>query len=155
MKDKETDISDIDLYANCMEVIKKRLDVIHKFTNKSKSTGFVITDVEFIALQFRKTLEQIALANLVANKREYASQNNKFKNHWNAKRILKDLERINNNFYPLPNKQIRDEASKSVIRIEDLTEGFLTKEDFIHVYDYCSKILHTENPYAVNTDWYS
>ena len=63
----------------------------------------MIIEVETICLQFRKILEKIMLMSLVANKEAYAEQNAKFAKHYHAERIMRDLERINPDFYPVPN----------------------------------------------------
>lgn len=107
-------------YANCMEEIKLRTFSIKLIMEKEKTTGFLYTDIEFICLQFRKILELISLANLSANKEQYAKQYIKFKTHWNAKKILEDIKKINPNFYPKPTEQIIDQKTGKVKEIKDI-----------------------------------
>lgn len=101
--------------------------------------------------QLRKIIELIALASLVANEKEYSRQFKDFHKHWNARDILKKLEKINPNFYPEPIKEIPVPDSKTEwVAIQD---GYLTKEDFIRVYAQCSKIVHADNPFGTKTDY--
>lgn len=117
------------------------------------TTGYLITDVELLCLQFRKILELIALSSLVANKKEYSKQHDKFARHYNARLILQDLERVNPNYYPEPTKQIVKEIDgQTLFELQPVTEGFLTKEEFLEMYEKCGGMLHAENPYGHNRD---
>jgi hypothetical protein len=147
---EQKDIShDVQMYIFCMEEIKKRIYIISQFLEKKATTSQPITDVEFLCLQFRKVLEFIALSSLSANREKYEEIRSNFKTDWHAERIMKKIEEINPNFYPCPIKQILDkEIEGRVIRIEAITDGFLTREDFSNVYNECSGFLHAYNPYS-------
>ena len=136
-------------YAACMEQVKLRMSSILSILNEEKSTGYNYTDTEFVCLQFRKVLELIALANLVSNKDQYAIMYNNFANHYHAKHILKDIEKINPNFYPIPTRQIVDEKTKRVKETINIKQGFLTKDEFVIIHGNCSELMHAENPFAV------
>ena len=61
---------------------------------------------------------------LVANKELYAEQNEKFAKHYHAERIMRDLNRINPDFYPVPIKLIKHENKVGEwVKIES---GYLT-----------------------------
>jgi hypothetical protein len=135
-----------------MNEIKHRIDSIRSFIVDKKTTGYKYTDTEYICLQFRKILELIALANLVSNSEKYTKQYSNFVNHYHAKHILRDIEKINPSFYPVPIKQVFDEElQKKGIKgkIEEIKEGFLTLDEFTQIYDECSVFMHAENPFAV------
>ena len=139
-------------YCGCMEEIKRRTTAINTILKKECTTAYPATNIEFLCLQIRKILELIALASIVANKKEYAKQYKKFANHWNAKRILTDIEKINPSFYPIPGRQIIDSKTGKVIQIKNIDKGFLTKEEFPAVYDKCSEVIHSSNPYRTQAD---
>ncbi|PKN39187.1 MAG: hypothetical protein CVU62_03030 [Deltaproteobacteria bacterium HGW-Deltaproteobacteria-2] len=141
-------------YCKCMEEIKKRTHAITTILNKKYSTAYQATNREFCCLQIRKILELIALASIAANKTEYAKQYNKFFSHWKAKKILEDIEKINPQFYPVPSKQVIDNTTGKVSELILIESGFLTKEEFPYVYDKCSEVIHSSNPYGslVNLD---
>lgn len=139
-------------YVDCMEEIKQRSYTIKHILTKDKTTGYKYTDTEFICLQFRKMLELIALANLVSNKEEYAKKHTNFANHYHAKHIIRDIEKINPHFYPRPTKQVTDQITRKVVATEDIKKGYLTKEEFAIVYDECSQLMHAENPFAKPKD---
>jgi hypothetical protein len=146
----------IDLYCNVMEEIKRRVAVVHSFTIGESKTIYRATTIESLCLQIRKILELIALGSLVANKFMFVEQNEKFEHLWNARLILKDIERINPKFYPKPIKEAPSKDPSIVNELIDLTTGYLTQEKFIKVYEKCGKILHADNPFGSKTvfDYY-
>lgn len=142
------DITKLDKYANCMEEIKKRSEVIRCFLHGKCNALFLQTTAESICLQVRKVLELIALASLVANKEEYEKTRANFAKDWHAKRIISHLEKINPKFYPVPTKQVVEGDSGKVVRTEEIKSGFLTKIEFQVVYDKCCDHLHADNPFS-------
>lgn len=100
---------ELGLYHDCLYEIKRRIGVIADHLNKKTTERYLIIEVETICLQFRKILEKIMLMSLVANKEAYAEQNAKFAKHYHAERIMRDLERINPDFYPVPTMLIHKE----------------------------------------------
>ena len=135
-------------YLGCMREIKHRTDVIQRFLRLEIHAGYLASTAECIALQFRKTLELIALASLVANREEYAKQRANFRSDWNAKRIVNTLESVNPKFYSAPTKPVR-------LRDEDFADyglqpvpEYLTRDDYILLFDRCNDLLHAANPYA-------
>jgi hypothetical protein len=105
-----------------------------------------------VYLQFRKILELIALASLVANKDEYSKIRTRFETDWHAERILDTLEKANPLFYPRPSKQVLDRNTQKVIALEPITSGFLEKHDFIELYRLCSELMHSRNPFSSKLD---
>lgn len=145
--------TDIKKYQNNLYDIKKRTEVISEHLSGIRNTKYLITEVEFLCLQFRKILELVALSSLVANKDEYSKHHEKFAKHYNARLILQDLERINPDFYPKPTKQIVKEINgQKFFDLQPVTEGFLTKEEFLSVYEKCGGMLHADNPYGQKKD---
>ena len=146
---------ELELYHECLYEIKKRTEVIADHINRVTTEKYMIIEVETVCLQFRKILEKIALMSLVANKELYAEQNEKFAKHYHAERIMRDLERVNPDFYPVPTKRIKHhDRIDEWVKIES---GFLTKEEFINVYEKCGGMMHSDNPFAgkkpVNEIW--
>ena len=45
---------DVLKYQNQLIENKRRISIVREFLGNNKSTGFFITDVEFVCLQFRK-----------------------------------------------------------------------------------------------------
>ena len=94
-------------YVGCMNEIKLRIDVIQGFLENKWNAHYLVSTAECTALQFRKILELVALASLVANREEYAKQRTSFRTDWKANKIIKDLEKVNPWFYPNPTKPER------------------------------------------------
>lgn len=135
-------------YANCMEEIKKRTEVVHGFLRREMHAKYLQTTVESICLQVRKILELIALASLVANKSEYEKHRNNFQRDWNAKRILATLDKANPKFYPIPSEQLISPETGQVVEVIPITSGYLSRADYEDLYDECSDILHASNPFS-------
>ena len=57
---QESDI-ELQLYYNCLDEIKRRINVIADHLNKVTTEKYLIIEVETMCLQFRKILEKIML----------------------------------------------------------------------------------------------
>jgi hypothetical protein len=137
---------DTKLYINCMEEARFRLNFIKELPTRSGSTGFQAIDKELVFLQLRKILELIAFSSLTANKTKYNAAYKKLSTVWNAKEMLRSLEKINCEFYPLPVQppQLQPDGTKHCASVGD----FLTKDDFVSLYDVASTSLHVGNPFS-------
>jgi len=128
------------------QVAGRRIDVIADHLNNVTTEKYLVIEVETVCLQFRKVLEKIALMSLVANKKLYAKQHEKFAKHYHAERIMNDLERINPNFYPVPIERLKSEDG--VDKLVEVENGYLTKEEFVKIYEKCGGMMHAQNPFA-------
>ena len=140
------------MYAHCMEEIKKRIEVVNAFLTGECHAKYPQTTAESIYLQIRKILELIALASLCVNRSEYEKHRKNFHRDWNGKRIIETLEKANPRFYPQPTEQIVDRGTDKVVEVREIESGFLTKKDYIELYDLCGAILHAENPFAQESE---
>ena len=147
--------SDIQKYCDLMEQIKQRTSVINAFGNRQTSTLFEATNVECVYLQLRKILELIALGSLVANKVEFSKVYSEFSKCWHAQYLLRDIERVNPGFYPIPAIENPNSKPGGPVDLQFKEDGFLTKKDFIKLYEKCGKILHAKNPYDAPIDYAS
>lgn len=142
-----------DLYRTQLMDIKKRMSVVRAFHQGNTHAIYRITTVESCCLQIRKILELIAFGSLVANKEVYSQEREKFATDWNAKFILRDMARINPEFYPRPILQNLSSKVGVESEWENLPESeFLTQEDFVKVYDKCGAIMHAANPFGKQID---
>lgn len=131
-------------YTREMEIIKLRLKSIVNISDKFEYTQ---SAVEFAALQLRKIIEQIVLSSLITNYKEYLEYYHKLASVWNIKYIMKDIERINPNYYPVA--ALVGENAKNVFE----GAGYATKDDIIDAYEKTSKVLHSQNPFAERIDY--
>ena len=139
-------------YADCMEEIKKRTSVIDGFLTGKCHAMYVQTTAESICLQIRKVLELIALASLAANKSAYQKFRKRFHCDWHGSRILATLEKANPKFYPQPSKQVIDQETEKVVSVEPITSGYLTKSDYVELYEIFGRMLHANNPFSPKRD---
>ena len=144
--DAQVDDQVVQKYIACMEEIKKRTSVVTAFVRREINSKYLITTAESAALQLRKILELIALSSLVANHEHYGKQRANFRKDWNAKRILDTLAKVNPKFYPVPTRQVP--ISEGLYDTPSVKSGYLTKEEFIELYDRCSMMLHSTNPFS-------
>lgn len=143
------DQPDILQYCQVMEDVKLRVAVINSLLIGGVSLGAKQIDEEVIFLNFRMILEHIAFGSMVANKDKYTSVYSDFQKHWHARRMLRDIGAVNPNFYPVPlaPAQVQPNGSKHLDHVKD---GFITKDEFVDLYDYLGEVLHARNPYSVS-----
>lgn len=140
-------------YLAVLVEIKRRVKVVGDIITADSRLRYRATSIETACLQIRKVLELIAFGSLIANVRIYSAQHRKFAEHWNAKLMLKDMTRVNPNFYPSP--IIQKPSAISGIHMDWIAreKDFLTKDDFLHAYEKCGGIMHASNPYGATTDF--
>jgi hypothetical protein len=129
-------------YLSLMWEIGMRLDVLREFSSGRASTTYPQTDIESQALQLRKVLELIAYSSLVPNRKAYEAVRSDIRKDWHANRIIAKIERINPNFYPIPIERLKGNTTQLK------RSGFLTKRQFVQLYDRCGTILHAKNPFS-------
>ena len=138
-------------YANCMKEIKQRMEFIRDVINLTHDKVYFPPAVESIALQIRQILELIMFAALAANHHRFEGDGKVFKKGfrevWNAKEISEKIEKRNPGFYPYPCMEIPVIGGKGY-RYESMKTGFLTREEFIVLYDKCNKMVHARNPFS-------
>ena len=139
--------SDIQIYCDCMARIRDRINVVQTIMSGGIKIGLADQTAELIFVQFRKSLEAIAFATLSANKEKYSEVHANFAKHWRAKDMLAVLEAINPNFYPVPIPPPVATSPGHKFIGPPLADGFLTKDDFVFLYNCSSQGLHTRNPY--------
>lgn len=138
------------LYAGCMEEIKLRIGLVRAITSGALSVaGREDFSAELACIQLRKTLELLAFASLVANKDKYAAAHSDFAGHWNAKRLLANLARIHPYFYPTP-IALDQVDSAGIKNFRNVSEPYLSREDFVFLYDTTSQALHSRNPFRTD-----
>ena len=144
MPESKLDTRVLAKYAECMEEVKRRVEVIQEILAGQIHTKFVMTTAESLALQFRNVLELIVLASLVANKEEYAKRRENFYKEWRVKEMIRQLKDINPKFYPKPYRN----KSGGNKEIEDITSGYLTIDEYLILFGECNKMIHADNPFA-------
>jgi len=144
---------DIVLYCNVMEEIKRRTSVIDFFLTGNGHALYEPTTLETIALQIRKILELIAMASLVANKQEYEKIYSNFATAWKAEYLLRDLERVNVDFYPKPVVEKPSDDPQVKNQLVNRGNDYLTKKEFIKIYKKCGAIMHASNPIGRRIDY--
>ena len=129
------------LYCTLMEDAKQRLALVRQLVEGSISTTRTEFDTELACLSLRRVLELIAFSSLAANKAEYELHYPEFDIHWKAEKILLKLALVNPDFYPVP---VTTEGNN---HLSPSTKECLSKEQFSFLYNKCSDVIHTWNPY--------
>lgn len=144
---------DAQKYCSLMSEIKRRTAVIDSFASGVTHALYKATTIESIYLQFRKILELIALGSLAANKEAFSKMYENFSKYWNAELLVKDIERVNPNFYPCP--IIQQPSSQPGVRMNwlDRSNDYLTKDELVKLYRKCGAIMHSGNPYGSQIDF--
>jgi hypothetical protein len=143
----------IEKYAEIMEEIKKRFEVIDLYLAGQLNSLYLPTTIETIGLQFRKIFESIAFASLAAHKTQYSAAYTNFSKHWEAAKLLNNLARINPDFYPKPILEERFEQSSMDGRWVDREGDYLTKTELIICHGKCGSLMHSANPFRRPIDY--
>ena len=144
-------------YIEQMEEIRRRIESIEIMTEVENTRLYLPVVTENVYLQIRKILELIAMASLVANKEvmeEFSRSLQGLGHQWNGYKILKQVEKINPDFYPVPiiEKPHNNPHVKS--NLDEMTTGFLTRDMFSELYNRrCAPLLHADNPYGRKKDY--
>jgi hypothetical protein len=136
--------SPIGIYCECMEEIKTRSGVIASVLTRDLSIGRDDFDYELVALQLRKILELMAFSSIASNLEQYEATYENAHRHWHAERILKDVERINPHFFPVP-ARVGAPNADGVRSVEVRTDDSLTRSEFETLYALCGTVLHIGN----------
>ncbi len=137
--------TEIRAYIECMKQIHHRVGLVIKFIDNGETLGNDFFDFELVSLNFRKILELIAYSSLSANRTLYQqAYGNVSKAGWNADGLLKEMEKINQDFYPKPTTHPENYGDKEhgIVLIKN---GYLTREEFKKLYSLCGDVLHVKN----------
>jgi hypothetical protein len=143
---------DIEKYCNLMEEIKLRVSVINSFITGKAHALYEPPTLESAILQLRKTLELIAFGSLIANRDAYSAVHARVSKTWNAGDLLRELETVNPDFYPVPVIQVQLKPGMFQHQKRDPSE-YLTKANFKEVYGRCGVMAHAANPFSKPIDY--
>jgi hypothetical protein len=138
---------DIQKYAEVMKEIKLRTEVIDLFLRGALTAHYLPTTVETIGLQFRKIFELIAFASLAANRHEYSAVYSDFAKHWEAAKLIKNLRRINADFYPKPVVEAPSTDPRARHELKPRSSDFLTEAELVKAHGTCGALMHAANPF--------
>ena len=144
---------DINAYTAVMEEIKRRTEVAFALHTRSINVMYWPTHVESMVLQVRMITELVALASLSANKSLFEENKKKFEKHWHPQKILKDVEKLNPNFYPLPIIEEPSQYAPVKKNLVDMKTRFMTRDELIEVHGRCGNLLHAQNPFGGDVDY--
>ena len=133
-------------YAEAMGEINVRINSIRSLYEHVKILLKIPEPIiiESAALQIRKVLELVAFASLVTHEQIYSETFKNIDKEWHAIYIIRKMEKINPNFYPV--SLFYEETSQTLTK---RTNNYLTKNKFKEVYGRCGNILHRPNPLKV------
>jgi hypothetical protein len=133
-------------YIKCMEEIKRRLCAIDDILSGKVKTSFNYTNIEFVALQFRKIFELIVLATLASHEHYFEGLTRKLSKEWQVSKVVAIVSERNPDFFPKPiirEKSVEQEVIDNWI---DVTEGFLTLDELIQAHGHIGGLMHADNP---------
>jgi hypothetical protein len=136
-----------------MTEIKLRVALINVSLATRPATELIPMAVEAIGLQFRKVFELIAFATLAANRAQYSLVYSDFAEDWKAAKLLKNLQRINPEFYPKPVIETKSDKPEIVSSLSDREQDYLTQSDLVAAHGRCGGLMHAANPFGQPIDY--
>jgi hypothetical protein len=95
-----------------------------------------------------------AFASLVANKNVYTAVFSRVSKAWNAGDLLKELEQVNPDFYPVPILEVPSKIPGVASEIRKRADtDYLTRSEFTEVYGRCGVMAHAANPFGKKIDY--
>jgi hypothetical protein len=135
-------------YIKCMEEIKRRQRAIDDIMNGDHTTLFKYTNVEFVALQFRKIFELIVLATLASHQHFFEGLVRKLSKEWQVTKIVAIVKKRNPAFYPKPIDRMASDKSGVKDEWIEVESGFLTLDELIVAHGKVANLMHANNPYS-------
>jgi len=140
-KTKDSDETAMRLYLSIMEEVKVRALSINTATKQPNELPIFLIR-EYCFLQLRILCELIALGCLVAHGDLEEIKTKKLQKAYQPDEIIKRLTNLHPDFYPIPVKMIIGDNS---IHLDEINNGYLTKERLITLYGKCGDLLHKGN----------
>jgi hypothetical protein len=76
-----------------------------------------------------------------------------FVKHWEAAKLIKNLQRINPNFYPKPVIEVQKDAPPALHALEARQHDYLTQKELIEAHGRCGNLMHAANPFGKPIDY--
>jgi hypothetical protein len=147
LEKKMTEGPDFANYVRCMEEIKRRQFAVDEILDRRKTTSFKYTNVEFVALQFRKVFELVILATLASHQHLFEGLARKLTKEWQVTKIVAIVEKKNPGFYPKPIDRGPPVKEGTKDEWKPITSGFLTLDELIEAHGKIGGLMHANNPY--------
>jgi hypothetical protein len=134
-----------------MEEIKRRRTAMNEILSGAKTTSFNYTNVEFVALQFRKIFELIILATLASNQHLFEGLTRKLSKEWQISKIIEIVKKKNPDSYPRPIDHVASQEKGIKGEWKDVLAGYLTLDELIAAHGKIGNLMHANNPYREET----
>lgn len=141
----------VEIYLHNMRDVKRRIGYAENQMGAFNATHDYLL-LENAILHTRKALECIAYASIAPNKDTYSKFRSEaetpadFRKDYHGGKILKQLEQVNKDFYPLPLVGPKLVGERQW-HFDRLSSSYLTKNQYIKLYDRLGKYLHSDNPW--------
>ncbi len=143
----------IETYVHQIRWTQSRLNRVQAVAldvKRSQEDLSLVLGCEQMALQLRSALECLAYATLATNRSAYLAARPDGDKDWHARRILRDIEAVNPNFYPWP-FTIRMDATGT--HLDDADNHHLTRDLFVEAYESAGELLHAPSPFRPEIDY--
>jgi len=134
-------------YARCMEEIKRRQFAIDEVLKKSKTTSFEYTNVEFVALQFRKIFELVIFSTVASHHHFLEGILRKISKEWEINKVVAIVKKKNPAFYPMPIKRVPTSTPGVKDNLVPVEDGFLTLAELMDAHGRIGAVMHAHSPY--------
>jgi len=126
------------IYLSLMEEVIRRRNIV--------ADGKIVLPraiaFELCYLQLRIICESIALGCLSTHGGIPGTQTKVLLNAWSPKDILRELERLHPQFYPVPYDINSFDGERTPAEITFVRSGYLTKAELLKLWNECGGILH-------------
>lgn len=148
MRYREISMKQDPRYMDLMQEVKERLYTINDVLSEKTAFRGVLAH-EFCFLQLRMICECISYACVIAHAYIKELQTPTFQKEWSANALMKELDRLHDDFYPKPRTMTVTENS---VQLDEIDVSHLTKANLRKLNGICGEKLHRGSPekYAFN-----
>lgn len=153
MDNIQTIDNDAVMYCKVMDRMKYLLNSINNILTNKTALQNVDYKNDLLALYYRKLLELIGFGSLIFHKSEYSKDYIDYKKHWNARKILLNIEdKINKEFYPRPCYRDNTKSSRGHHHFDFCKTEHLTWELWKINIKQLNEMVHESNPFSTNNN---
>lgn len=138
----------VEKYLEQLREVKQRGKVFQAFSRGTTAATYEEATVEVATLQLRKILELLAFGFVLATGEKAIPAYASFVKFKNAKVFFSQLCRLNEDYYPQPVDQERNEQGE-MQWIAPAADEYLTPDDFAILFEHCDRVLEPRRVVAL------
>jgi hypothetical protein len=124
--------------------IRHMSDIVDILRDDEQSLKYIVM-LDHAYFCARKMIEELLLLSLCAHEHAGEIITNKMKKVWSAETMVKEISKINKNYFPDAIRIVETEEEGLDGRFVSVDDVYLTEEFLIEFYAYCHRVVHASS----------